>query len=165
MRQLTFVVIGVQLHHLLVDRLPFSCRIAHAVLLQILEAKRRLADATPRVMLNPPRLRIGKRLSSSSLRLAGFGISPKVGADEVISAIDVEFAQQELGGPGSILHMEQAKIGICPSTRISVERAKAIETIELLGDDFPLSVLRLVFAQSWLVGAVISRLSDATDPP
>jgi hypothetical protein len=61
--------------------------------------------------------------------------------------------------------MEQAKIGICPSTRISVERAKAIETIELLGDDFPLSVLRLVFAQSWLVGAVISRLSDATDPP
>jgi len=151
MRQLTFIVISIQLHHLLVDRLPFSCRIAHTVLLQILEAKRRLADATPRIMLNPPRLCIGKRLPSSPISLAGFGISPEVRAHEVIAAIDVEFAQQELGGPGSILHMEQPEIGIGASTNISVQHAKAIKTIDFLSDDFPLPVLRLVFAQRHLV--------------
>jgi hypothetical protein len=153
MRQLTFLVISIQLHHLLVERAPLGCRIAHTVLLEILEAKRCLADATPRVMLNPPRLCIGKRLSPSPLSLAGFGISPKVRADQVISTIDVEFAQEELGGPGSILHMEQPQIGISSSTRISVQHAKAIKTIEFLSDDFPLPVLRLVFLLTitWLV--------------
>lgn len=99
-------------------------------------------------MLDPPSLRRRKRLPSSPVWLGESGISPKVGADQVISAIYVELSQQKLGCPRCILHMKQPQVGICTSTRVFVELSKAIEPIKLLSYDFSLSVLRLILLWS-----------------
>lgn len=145
-RDLTFFVIAIQLHHLLLRSLALGRLIPHLVLLQIFKPERCLADATPGIMLNLPTLRRRKRLASPSIRLRRFGISSKIRTHKIIPPIDVEFSQQEFGSPSSVLHMDQPQVGICSSTRIPVKLLQAVQAVELLCHHLPFPVLRLICA-------------------
>ena len=90
--QLTIIVISIQFHHFLIKDTALSGRILDLTFLQILKPKGSLADATPRVMLDPPTLCIRKGLSPSPVWFCKSSISSKVGTNELVSAVNVELA-------------------------------------------------------------------------
>lgn len=107
--RLVFLVVMVKLEHLLF-LICFLCfELRALVVLQVIKAKRRPADPSPRIMSGPPRLTAQEGFPTTPFRALVLHILPKIGPNKIVSGSDIELMQQELRCPISILTVDYAE--------------------------------------------------------
>lgn len=119
-------------------------RITGTVLFEIIQAKGRLANTAPRIILNLPRLPAQKGLPSTAFGAFVANIAAKVSADKIVSVVDIELAQEKFDGPLCILDMEDAQDGFAVSFRVGIHPTEVFEVINFLGGHFAHADLTLI---------------------
>lgn len=107
-------------------------RFMATVLFEIIQAKGRLANPAPGVILYLPRLPAQEGLPSASFGAPVADITAKVGADKIVSVVDIELAKEIIGGPLCILDMEDTQHGFVISFLIGVYPTEVFEVVDFL---------------------------------
>ena len=126
------VVIAVQLHEFGIGShraTRISQGIPGRITFHVVDAKRRLADTSPRVMLRLPCLPAEKRLASTRLlALACLKILAEIGPHQIVVGTDVELVEEKADCPWCVLHVKDTQHRFCSPRRM----ADLSQTVEII---------------------------------
>lgn len=106
MGHVVFIIERIQLHKLPIRVLwLLRCIGRHFVVFQVVDPKRRSADASPGVMRSFPSLSTQEGFTALSSRMFLFHEISEICTDQIIIRSDVELPQQKVGGPIRILNV------------------------------------------------------------
>ena len=104
------VVITIQLHEFgfgSYRATRISQGVSSRITLHVVDAKRGLADTSPRIMLSLPRLSAKKWLASTCLlALACFEVFAKIGPHQIVIGTDIELVEKKSDCPWCVLHVK-----------------------------------------------------------